>query len=280
MKGMPANQAVDFDQTFLINLQVLGAPATSLDDDACVRSQAHTRSYAASSGKGSSVGPNLFAPSRVELAAQRAKFQENKTKEKKSTTAFLKEWKLTLEDVLACGDCQFLSAAQQLALLWRIRDGAFTLISPEERNELAMQLRADAVGCIKDHEDNFAEFFAAPEGKGNALDGEGDADFGGYLKRMIQPGEYGDECTLAALALKLNVTVQVFAWDSTLDEIRITRHSSNPHVNPPTNAGKPDADNVRATQQTVNIFHHVYQNGGDGHYNSIMETEVKRSMHA
>jgi hypothetical protein len=71
-----------------------------------------------------------------------------------------------------------------------------------------------------------------------------------------------------------------FAWDSTLDEIRITRHSSNPHVNPPTNGGKPDADNVRATQDTVNIFHHVYQNGGGGHYNSIMETQVKRSMHA
>ncbi len=202
MKDMPAKQAVDFGQTFLINLQVLGAPPTSSDDDACVCSQAHTRSYAASSGKGNSVGPNLVAPNKLEHAAQRAKFQENKTKEKKSTTVFLKEWKLTLEDVLACGDCQFLSVAQQLALLRRIHDGAFTLISPEERKELAMQLRADAVGCIKDHEDNFAEFFGAPEGKGNALDGEGDEDFGGYLKRMIQPGEYGDECTLAALALK------------------------------------------------------------------------------
>jgi hypothetical protein len=66
----------------------------------------------------------------------------------------------------------------------------------------------------------------------------------------------------------------------TLNKIRITRHSSNPDVNPPTNGEESNAANVHATQGTVNIFHHVYQPGGGGHYNSIMETEVKRSMHA
>jgi hypothetical protein len=66
----------------------------------------------------------------------------------------------------------------------------------------------------------------------------------------------------------------------TLDKIRITRHSSNPDVNPPTNGEESNAANVRVTQGTVNIFHHVYQHGGGGNYNSIMETEVKRSRHA
>ncbi len=258
----------------------LCAPATSFDDDAGHRSRAATRSHAASSGHGSSVGPNLVALNKQQLAAQRAKFQEDKTKEKKRTTAFLEEWKLTLEDVLAHGDCQFLTVAQQLALLRRIRDDAFTLISPEEREELAMTLRTAAVDCMKQNEDHFSFFCGEPEGKGNALDGDGDKDFGRYLKRMVLQGQYGDECTLAALALKLDLSIQVFAWDSTLDEIRITRHSSNPTLNPPTNGGKPNADNVRATQGTVNIFHFVYQNGGAGHYKSIMETEVKRSMHA
>ena len=282
MKGMPAKQAVDFDQTFLINLQVLGAPRTSFDDGVGVRSHAPTRSNAASACKGSSVGQEAVALNKEEAAAERALFKQNKAKEMKSTTVFLKEWKLTLEDVDPYGDCQFLSVAQQLELLQRIRDGASTLILDEKRNNLAMQLRADAVGCMEKpaNHHHFACFFGANDGQGNALDGDGDEDFGGYCKRMSKPGQYADEFTLKALALELNVSIQVFAWNSTLDKIRITRHSSNPDVNPSTIGEEPDAANVRATQGTVNIFHFVYQHGGGGHYNSIMETEVKRSMHA
>ena len=282
MKGMPAKQAVDFDQTFLINLQVHGAPRTSLVDGAGVRSHAPTRSNDASACKGSSVGQEAVALNKEETAAERALFKQNKDKEKKSTAAFLKEWKLTLEDVDPYGDCQFLSVAQQLELLQRIRDGASTLILHEERNKLAMQLRADAVGCMQKpaSRHHFACFFGANDGQGNALDGAGDDDFGGYCTRMSEPGQYGDEFTLKALALELNVSIQVFAWNSTLDKIRITRHSSNPDVNPSTYGEEPDAANVRATQGTVNIFHCVYQHGGGGHYNSIMQTEVKRSMHA
>jgi len=231
---------------------------------------------------GSSVGFMVDAVSRAELAAQRAKEKQNKTKEKKSTTAFVKQYHLTLEDVPARGDCFFLSVAQQLARLERMHDGECSLILPEERDNLAIRLRADAVRCMrnKKHAHHFADFVGAPEGKGNALDGDGDLDFGGYLKRMSRPGEFGDELTAKALAIELDVSIQIFAWNSTVDEIQITRHSSNPDVNPPTNGGKPDADNVRATQGTVNVFHHVYQHGGAGHYNSIMEKEVKRSMHA
>jgi len=259
-----------------------GAPCTSLDDVEGVCSQAHTRSCAASSALGSSVGFMVDAVSRAELAAQRAKEKQNKTKEKKSTTAFVKQYHLTLEDVPARGDCFFLSVAQQLARLERMHDGECSLILPEERDNLAIRLRADAVRCMrnKKHAHHFADFVGAPEGKGNALDGDGDLDFGGYLKRMSRPGEFGDELTAKALAIELDVSIQIFAWNSTVDEIQITRHSSNPDVNPPTNGGKPDADNVRATQGTVNVFHHVYQHGGAGHYNSIMEKEVKRSMHA
>jgi len=259
-----------------------GPPCTSLDDVAGVCSQAHTRSCAASSGKGSSVGFMVVAASQAALAAQRAKFQEDKAKEKKSTTAFLKKFNLTLEDVLAQGDCFFLSVAQQLARLRRMRDGGCSLILPEERDNLAISLRADAVRCMRNplHAHHFADFVGAPEGKGNALDGDGDKDFGGYLKRMSRPGQFGDELTAKALAIELDVSIQIFAWNSTLNEIQITRHSSNPDVNPPTNGGKPDADNVRATQGTVNVFLHVKQHGGSGHYNSIMEKEVKRSMHA
>jgi hypothetical protein len=194
----------------------------------------------------------------------------------------LKEWKLIVEDLHANGDCQFFCVAQQLLLLERIHDGASTLISHKERKELAMQLRADAVRFMREPENGhlFASFFGAIDGEGNALDGAGDRDFVGYLKRMSCPDEYGDEFTLKVLALKLNVSIQVFAWNSTIDEIRITRLSSNPDVHPPIYAEDPNAANVSVTQGTVNIFHFVYENNGDGHYNSIMAAEVKRSMHA
>jgi hypothetical protein len=130
-KVNPEEALADGLQTLCVTPGDAASNGTSFDDDAGHRSRAAARSHAASSGNGSSVGPNLVALNKQQLAAQRAKFQENKTKEKKRTTAFLEEWKLTLEDVLAHGDCQFLSVAQQLALLRRIRDSAFTLISPE-----------------------------------------------------------------------------------------------------------------------------------------------------
>jgi hypothetical protein len=36
----------------------------------------------------------------------------------------------------------------------------------------------------------------------------------------------------------------------------------------------PDAANVVATPGTVNVFQHVWQHGGEGHFNSIEQTEV------
>jgi len=219
---------------------------------------------------------------KQETAAERALFKQNQTKEKKSTAAFLKEWKLIVEDLHANGDCQFFCVAQQLLLLERIHGGASTLTSHKERKELAMQLRANAVRFMREPENGhlFASFSGAIDGEGNALDGAGDRDFVGYLKRMSCLGEYGDEFTLKALALKLNVSIQVFAWNSTIDKIRITRFSSNPDVHPPIYAEEPNAANVSATQGTVNIFHFVYENNDGGHYNSIMAAKVKRSMHA
>jgi hypothetical protein len=171
---------------------------------------------------------------KQETAAERALFKQNQTKEKKSTAAFLKEWKLIVEDLHANGDCQFFCVAQQLLLLERIHGGASTLTSHKERKELAMQLRANAVRFMREPENGhlFASFSGAIDGEGNALDGAGDRDFVGYLKRMSCLGEYGDEFTLKALALKLNVSIQVFAWNSTIDKIRITRFSSNPDVHP------------------------------------------------
>ena len=277
---MPSKQAALCDQTFVINLQVLDAPRPTLDNGAGVRSHAPTRSHAASPCKGSSVTPGAVALNKEETAAERALFKQNKTKEKKSTAAFSRRLNSILEDVLPNGDCQFLSVAQQLLLLQRIHDGASTLISHEEREKLAMELRADAVRCMRNPENGhlFAPFFGANDGEGNALDGAGDKDFGGYCNRMSKRGQFGDESTLKALALARKLSIQVFVWNSAYDDIRITRHSSNPDVNSSTNAQKPDAANVRATQGTVNIFHHVYQHGGDGHYNSIMAAEVKRSM--
>ena len=268
-KGMPSKQTVEIHQGFLINVQVLfDEPRNSFDDGALVRAEAH---ISAGLPKRRHKG---------ETAAQRADLKQKKAKEKKSTAAFLKEWKLTLEDVHPNGDCQFLSVAQQLASLQRIRDGACTLISHTERDNLAMHLRADAVRCMTNppHHDRFAPFLGTDAGQGNALDGEGDEDFPGYCSRMSKPGQYGDEFTVKALALELKCTLQVFAWNATRDKIRITRHSSNPDLD--ANDQEPDADTVCATQGTVSIFQHVYQHSGAAHYNSIMQTEVKRSMHA
>ena len=268
-KGMPSKQTVEIHQGFLINLQVLfDEPRNSFDDGAVLRAEAH---ISAGLPKGRH---------KRETAAQLADFKQKKAKEKKSTAAFLKEWKLTLEDVHANGDCQFLSVAQQLASLQRIRDGACTLISDTERGNLAMRLREDAVRCMSNppHHDRLAAFFGTDAGQGNALDGGGDKDFPGYLARMSKPQQYGDEFTVKALAHVLERSVQVFAWNSKRDQIRITRHSSNPDLE--ANDEEPDAGTVCATPGTVSIFHHVYQHGGPGHYNSIMQTEVKRSMHA
>jgi len=117
----------------------------------------------------------------------------------------------------------------------------------------------------------FEPFFGAKgTHTGSILDGKGDEDFDGYLVRMSQPLQYGDESTLLALAMEKKLNIQVFHWNSTSDDIRITRHS---FMNGTTRM-MPDAANVVATPGTVNVFHHVWQHGGEGHFNSIEQTEV------
>ena len=156
-----------------------------------------------------------------------------------------------------------------------------TLISDAERALLAKQLRADAVRYMRDpqNRDLFEPFIGAHDGNWKALDGAEDKDFGGYCERMSIGDQYGDDLTLKTLALAKNVNIQVFHFNSSVDEIRITLHAKT-IVHGTQSAQQPDAAKVAATQGTVNIFHHVYQHGGAGHFNSIMQTEVKRSIDA
>jgi len=174
-----------------------------------------------------------------------------------------------------------LSVAQQLLLLDRIHTDDSTRISNAERAVLAQQLRPDAVGYMREHRAHFEPFVALTpdDGNWNPLDGNADKDFVGYCNRMTKSGQFGDLLTLSALALAKKLIIQVFHYNSLFHDIHISRYT-NTDVDGTESVEMPDAVNVVATPGTVNVFHHVWQHGGAGHYNSIEEREVKRSIEA
>jgi hypothetical protein len=247
----------------------------------------------AGSGRGS--GQKRTVPPRMakEETAHRAQQQDahrallklNQPKEKEATIDFLDKWKLTLQDVDPYGDCMFLSVAQQLLLVERIHTPDSTCISDAERAFLAKQLRADAVGYMLQHRADFEPFVALTQdgedddSKWNHLDGNTDKGFHAYCSRMAKKGQCGDMLPIRALALAKQLIIQVFHWSSTSDDIHISMYS-NTEVDAADSVHKPDAAKVVATPGTVNIFHHVWQHGGTGHYNSIEDREVKRSIEA
>jgi hypothetical protein len=233
----------------------------------------HGQNPSACNGSSSAAGPKkLLERSAQQTGAERALVRANQPKEKKATRAFVTQFNLYLQDVLAYGDCQFDSVAHCLLRHERIRTNDSTLITDVERADLGKDLRAAAVGCMRKNRRLFEPFFGA---KGthtcSILDDKGDEDFDGYLVRMSEPLQYGDEFTLKALAMEKNLNIQVFHWNSTFNDIRITLHS---FMDGDATTMMPDAANVVATPGTVNVFHHVWQHGGEGHFNSIEQTEV------
>ena len=198
----------------------------------------------------------------------------------------MEEWKLTLQDVDPYGDYMFLSVAQQLLLLDKIHTHDSTRISNAERAVLDQQLRADAVGYMVQHRADFEDFVVlTPKGErddgkwNNPRDGKTDKDFLGYCSRMSKKGQCADALSIRALARAKQLIIQVFHWNCTSDDIRIFRHT-NTEVDGAESVHKPDAAELVATPGTVNIFHHQWQHGGTGHYNSIEDSEVKRSIEA
>ena len=247
-------------------------------------------------GSGRGSGQKRTAPSRTakeetahraqQQAAHRALLQSNQRKEQEKTRDFLENWKLTLQDLLAYGDCMFLSVAQQLLLLDRIHRHDSTRISNAERAVLAQQLRADAVGYMEEHRAEFEPFVVVTpkgerdDGKWNdPRDGNTDKDFLGYCSRMSKQGQCADALSIRGLARAKQLTIQVFHWNCASDDIRISR-CTNTEVDGAESVHKPDAAQLVATPGTVNIFHHQWQHGGTGHYNSIEDSEVKRSIEA
>ena len=109
-------------------------------------------------------------------------------------------------------------------------------------------------------------------------DGKADKNFFGVCRRMSTQGQCSDELSIKALARARQLTIQVFHWDYAVDEIMNSRYTNT--EGDWAAVHKPDAAQLVATPGTVNIFHHVWQHGGTGHYNSIEDREVKRSIEA
>jgi hypothetical protein len=224
----------------------------------------------------------------AEDRAKNIELQELNTKykreEMKKFRDFFTRFGLTREDIETFGNCQFLSLAQQLLWLERIRMKISTSITSHERASLGKKLRTEDVSYMqhKDNKDLFEPFVAPAEGTLNALDSGTDVNYNAFCTRMSKDYQQGDNMTLRALALARKVNIQVFKYSTCDNDIRMYHF---PRSLPGDTDSGADESQVPAAEmlskpETLNIVHYVYQHGSSGHYESIVSPKVRCSIDA